>query len=916
MSCEKELNSRNPDDWKKCFPYPEPRSDQPRIIEKVIDAYINGGKKFAIIEAPTGTGKSAIGYTLGRFFNDYYYITAQKILQSQLNVDFGENGKWSGNHPMIELKGRNAYKCDYYAVALSDSEHPPLTDSQIKRFRKLDDTNTDCAKGECKRKGKSSLKYCRNKKICQYFNQVGKAVYSDAVLMNFHSFIFQTEFVKDRWPNKTLLIIDECFHPHTYIQTDIGRLAIGTIVNKKIKCNVLSYNLKNNSFEFKPITRWLKREKQLTYKVLAGNRILYPTINHKIYTPDGKKKLSELKVGDNVLINEPSITKIQQQLLLGSLLGDASVQLVPSKRISNKYINKGIRSRVKFQHGPKQVDYLNWKYTIIQDHVKTIPKSRNNAGFTSVIWSFNTKCTIHNAIKSIFVNNKKSPNREWLDQINDLGLAIWYMDDGSISSDVMHFNTEGFTKSENDIICQWLIDTYNVPARVLFYKKRNKILYYISVGRDGGRIISGRIAKFIPPCMRYKLPSGEWDDYDDTIESIRSSPISIDQIKLIEPYKISSTYDLEVADNHNYFAGSTLVSNCHNAEQVLMDYVSFRINDLSYDFDLPKFDTAEEYLMFFEEIKLLDMLKSSLEEAMASGNSDDEEHWVKQINKYEHFKSSMEHHEWISRYEQKILIKTSDSNNKKYREIELKPLFISDFAHDLLFNKADLVLMMSATILDVNIICESLGIDRNEVYATRINSDFPVKNRPIYYRPSGNMSFKEKESTLPKMIKDINKICDEYQDHKGIIHTHNFEIAEYIKENISNKHLERLFYQHAFDNKDIMLSIHSKSQNGIIVAPAMHEGLDLKDDLSRFQIICKIPYPGLGNNPQLKRRMELSDDYYSYLTALKLIQQYGRSVRSKDDYADTYILDSGFKGFFERSKKMFPSWFIEAIIWK
>jgi Rad3-related DNA helicase len=95
----------------------------------------------------------------------------------------------------------------------------------------------------------------------------------------------------------------------------------------------------------------------------------------------------------------------------------------------------------------------------------------------------------------------------------------------------------------------------------------------------------------------------------------------------------------------------------------------------------------------------------------------------------------------------------------------------------------------------------------------------------------------------------------------------------------------------------------------------MHEGLDLKGDLSRFQIICKVPYPGLGSNPQLKRRMEISDDYYSYLTALKLVQSYGRSVRSETDWAKTYILDGSFRSFFENGKKMLPTWFKEVIQW-
>ena len=110
-----------------------------------------------------------------------------------------------------------------------------------------------------------------------------------------------------------------------------------------------------------------------------------------------------------------------------------------------------------------------------------------------------------------------------------------------------------------------------------------------------------------------------------------------------------------------------------------------------------------------------------------------------------------------------------------------------------------------------------------------------------------------------------------------------------------------------------MLEVHSKSKNTIIVAPAMHEGIDLVDDLSRFQIICKIPWPNFIDDKQLARRIELDQDYYNWLTALKLVQSYGRSVRSETDWADTYIIDEVLLSFKERAKKMIPKWFSEAI---
>ncbi len=55
--------------------------------------------------------------------------------------------------------------------------------------------------------------------------------------------------------------------------------------------------------------------------------------------------------------------------------------------------------------------------------------------------------------------------------------------------------------------------------------------------------------------------------------------------------------------------------------------------------------------------------------------------------------------------------------------------------------------------------------------------------------------------------------------------------------------------------------------------------------------------------------------YYVGFTCLKLVQSYGRSVRSETDYANTYILDAQFEKFYKQARKMLPLWFIDAIVW-
>jgi Rad3-related DNA helicase len=60
-----------------------------------------------------------------------------------------------------------------------------------------------------------------------------------------------------------------------------------------------------------------------------------------------------------------------------------------------------------------------------------------------------------------------------------------------------------------------------------------------------------------------------------------------------------------------------------------------------------------------------------------------------------------------------------------------KPLDVSTYCAGV-FKKCNKILMMSATILDKDAFCSTLGLTPGEVKFIRVPSDFPLQNRPIY----------------------------------------------------------------------------------------------------------------------------------------------------------------------------------------
>lgn len=350
-----------------------------------------------------------------------------------------------------------------------------------------------------------------------------------------------------------------------------------------------------------------------------------------------------------------------------------------------------------------------------------------------------------------------------------------------------------------------------------------------------------------------------------------------------------------------------IIDEGHQLESQLLDFVGININDKILRFKgitLPEFDIPELYWEFFIENKILNIINDLYYQAVAAEDVKKQDEYSNLSKKIRNFLDDIQDNkEWVCQFKQE----------KNYNKVELKPVYVNDKAHQYIFNKCQHVLIMSATILDPNIYMQSLGIPYNKTNSYRMMNRFPTANRPIYYQPAAKMTGgKQKQHEWgPKLVKKVDEIIDNYPQEKGIIHSHNFSITNEILN--KSRHIKRLLFQGDFRNKEEMINKHKNSKNTIIIAPAMHEGVDLKEDLSRLQIICKIPYPNFFEDKQLARRMELDKRYLNWITALKLVQSYGRSIRSEKDWAHTYIIDECLENFIQQCKHMLPKWFIEAI---
>ncbi|NIO23292.1 MAG: hypothetical protein GTN38_04680 [Candidatus Aenigmarchaeota archaeon] len=193
-------------------------------------------------------------------------------------------------------------------------------------------------------------------------------------------------------------------------------------------------------------------------------------------------------------INEES-----KQILLGSLLGDGAVY--------QRAKNTSYYSEV---HSIKQKDYLLWKNAICFE--KFDSKIRTYKGYEKKQGKYYEKIGVYSRSlnnlliyrKLFYPNGIKKVRQEILDQINGLGLAIWYCDDGSyhLTKKVVRIMTDSFSYSEQRIIQKWFKGKWNLHCKII---KRKRGSFYIKFDAKESEKFLNLIKHHVPDSMLYKL---------------------------------------------------------------------------------------------------------------------------------------------------------------------------------------------------------------------------------------------------------------------------------------------------------------------------------------------------------------------------------------------------------------------------
>ena len=185
-----------------------------------------------------------------------------------------------------------------------------------------------------------------------------------------------------------------------------------------------------------------------------------------------------------------SLTEFERSIIIGSLLGDGYMRIIPGRADAFLEINHSVKAKA----------YVDYKYTSFKRLCESAPKERSTNG-DRVAYRFFTKqykelTVLYN---QFYKNNKKIIPKDLI--LDPVTLAIWYMDDGSKCRDHdIYLNTQQFSISDQKILLSKL-RALNIDARL----NKDKKYYRIRILKTSIKTLMRIISPYVVDTMQYKL---------------------------------------------------------------------------------------------------------------------------------------------------------------------------------------------------------------------------------------------------------------------------------------------------------------------------------------------------------------------------------------------------------------------------
>lgn len=173
------------------------------------------------------------------------------------------------------------------------------------------------------------------------------------------------------------------------------------------------------------------------------------------------------------------------QLLISGYLGDGCLNKDGSMSFSSKHR-----------------EYLNFKKELCPEVFTDIKECKNNGYSDSTLFTLRMKTSIMGK------NFSRDPN-SFIKLIDELGLALWLYDDGSLHKDSHFFNinSHSFTKNFQESVLIPILNNFKIFPKIMIERKFDgRVFHYLYVPKQKGvYTISNLLKKYKVDCYSYKI---------------------------------------------------------------------------------------------------------------------------------------------------------------------------------------------------------------------------------------------------------------------------------------------------------------------------------------------------------------------------------------------------------------------------
>lgn len=442
---------------------------------------------------------------------------------------------------------------------------------------------------------------------------------------------------------------------------------------------------------------------------------------------------------------------------------------------------------------------------------------------------------------------------------------------------------------------------------------------------------TARCAKIACPLFRAKLPGCE---YFERRKKMDSFPLVISNyqlvLSLLDVGAKINPYDLVICDE------------CHNIENIIVDYATVSMTEKIVDeitgyndIVRKRVNSLSNYTKDMLEQKAKELRELVLSTTDLNYKSNFEEFYKEIANIITLLAdmSDKDNDHGYQDYLAKLHCKWSNYLNSKDKENflydseskdahRLVPLNINEFFSGYINSIGNKLVLMSATVINHKNMIKDLGLNPDKVEYIELGSKFDKNCRPIIPLSVARVKITNKDyeqsDDFKILIESIVNLLNTHRSmgESGFIYCNSYKLCSMIYNNIKNRvDYKILMNTNAAETKEVLEKFQNTGiKNRLLISPSFAEGVNFGGDISRFQIIPKVPYLYLGSK-RIATKTKLNNRWYTNKTIENIIQASGRSVRFIGDEAVTYILDADFKRCYEKYKEDYPNWFNEAVIW-